>query len=490
MAYPPQEASRRQMQRVLQSSAFRNAHTLQQLLQFLVAQAYGPDGEKLKEYTIGVEAFSRPQDFDPKTDPIVRVQTHRLRQKLKEYYETDGRHDPIVIDIPKGHYLPTLEDFASHAHKNGHSLLPEMDIGTSNADAIAGYDIETRSRLHRRSFGRLFSRRNLITAAAVVAIFTAGLLIGSRQLRFANRRVTASASSTMSFNPGTEPVKAFWASLLGNDPRPIIAHADAVFLLDSHNDLFSFPYGATEYRGSLVNPHVAGQFAADPGLVTKAGKLYYEDSYLGAGDLDAVAILSNLFGQMGLKPIIEPGMELTPEDFKQHNVILVGSSFQSFAESQFNTVGDFTFVDPNPRMGDWNGIIVNAHPRPGEQAVYRTERDPVTQVLKTDHALITVQPGVVSGRYIVDLGGLDTTGCAGAAMFSTSADGLEKLKQALAAQRIQGMDGGPPLFQALLSVRLEKGNEVLGTSLLTVDPLFPEHESPQAGKGTKSSPSK
>lgn len=489
MAFPTQEASQRQVQRVLQSSAFRNAHTLQQLLQFLVAQAYSTDREKLKEYTIGVEAFSRPQDFDPKTDPIVRVQTHRLRQKLKEYYETDGRHDPILIDIPKGHYLPTLGDLVPPAHKNGAPPLL-AGMGASNADATACYDLETRSPRNPGFFRRLFSRRNLIAAAAAAALFTAGLLIGNREFHLATRRVTASASSEMSFNPGTEPVKAFWASLLGNDPTPIIAHADAVFLLDSHNDLFSFPYGATEYRGSLVNPHVAGQFASNPALVAKAGKLYYEDSYLGAGDLDAVAILSNLFGQMGLKPIIEPGRELTPEDFKQHNVILVGSSFQSFAESQFNTVGDFTFVDPNPHMGDWNGIIVNAHPRPGEQAIYRTERDPVTQVLKTDHALITVQPGVVSGRYIVDLGGLDTTGCAGAAMFSTSVDGLEKLKGALAAQRIHGTDGGPPLFQALLSVRLEKGNEVLENSLLTVSPLFPEHEGPQAAKGTKSSPSK
>ena len=65
--------------------------------------------EGLKEYTIGVEAFGRKQDFDPKTDTIVRVQIHRLRQKLKEYYDAEGSRDPILIEIPKGHYLPSFE---------------------------------------------------------------------------------------------------------------------------------------------------------------------------------------------------------------------------------------------------------------------------------------------------------------------------------------------------------------------------------------------
>jgi hypothetical protein len=480
------------MQRILQSSAFRNAHTLQQLLQFLVSQAYGPDAEKLKEYTIGVEAFSRPQDFDPKTDPIVRVQTHRLRQKLKEYYETDGRYDPILIEIPKGHYLPTFEEVTSHAHNDGHPLLSEMNTGTSDADPTSGYDVEINGSQSRPKPGplrKLFSRRNVVTVAAAAALFTAGLLIGSKHLRFGAATETEAASSGISFNPTTEPVKAFWANLVGNDKTPIIAHADAIFLLDSHNDLFYFPHGASDYRGAPVDPQLAQKFAADPALVAKAGKLYYEDVYLGSGDLDAVAILSDLFGRMGLKPIIEAGKQLTPEDFEQHNVILVGSSFQSYAVSQFNSEGDFTFVNPNPRGSDWGGTIVNSHPRPGEESVYRTERDPVTGVLKTDHALITIQPGVVPGRYVVDLGGLDTTGCAGAARFATSATGVEELKKTLDAQGIHGANGGPPLFQALLSVRLEKGDEVLGTSLLTVHPLFSSSKASPSPKGSRSSSS-
>ncbi|MGB6742318.1 MAG: hypothetical protein WBE38_01590, partial [Terracidiphilus sp.] len=71
---PAQEQRQRQIQRILQSAAFRNATMLQQLLQFLTVWAYERSAETLKEYTIGVEALGRPHDFDPKIDTIVRVQ--------------------------------------------------------------------------------------------------------------------------------------------------------------------------------------------------------------------------------------------------------------------------------------------------------------------------------------------------------------------------------------------------------------------------------
>jgi hypothetical protein len=466
------------MQRIFESAEFRNAHNLQQLLQFLVVQAYGPDPESLKEYTIGVEAFGRPQDFDPKTDPIVRVQTHRLRQKLKEYYDTDGRHDPILIEIPKGHYLPT---FAALAVPNGssgsHAAAHAPDADAAGAPSANGSDTHGfQAPPARRRFAWPLYRRIALASAVVLAVFAAGFWFGIRQSPSAAARNTASASSELSFNPSTDPVKAFWADLLGSDSTPVIAYPDAVFLLDDSNDLFRFRHGASDFRGAPVDPHLAQEFASNPSLIAKAGKLYYENAYLGAGELNAVGMLANLFGRMGLKPDVEPGKDLTPDDLKQHNVVLLGSSFQSFAVAQLNTMGDFSFRNPDTRLEEWRGVIVNAHPRPGEASVYRTERDPVTQVLETDHALITVEPGVVPGRYIADFGGLDTTGTEGAVLFATSKSGIQELSRALAAQGIHGGNGAPPLFQALLSVRLEKGYEVLGASLITVHPLSSAHK--------------
>jgi hypothetical protein len=441
---------------------------LQQLFQYLATKAYDIGSETLKEYTIGVEAFSRPNHFDPKTDTIVRVQIHRLRQKLKEYYETDGIHDPILIDIPKGHYLPVFEELEAAEAALDREHAPKRDLASSN-----GYHAEEEVLQNGQKQRRAGSpvAVNAMIAAAGVAIFAAGIWIGSTRFRAGIANSAATVSSQANFEKSPDPVKVFWASFLGNDPTPVIAYPDAVFLLDNFNDLFRYRQGATDFRGAPVDPHVAQEFASNPALVARAGQLYYENSYLGFGELKAVGMLSNLFGQMGLKPVIKPSREVTVDDLKQHNVIMLGSSSQNLAVAHFSTMGDFSFQNPSGRLEQWRGMIVNAHPRPNEASVYRTERDPNTLVLRADYSLITVQPGIIPGRYIVDLGGLDTTGSEGAVLFATSRTGIDELDHVLGFPGKSGSKNTFPTFQALLRVRLDKGYDVLGASLVTVHPL-------------------
>jgi hypothetical protein len=66
----------------------------------------------VKEYTIGVEVFGRGDSFDPRTDTIVRVQARRLRSKLEEFYDVDGATDGVVIELPKGGYVPRFRQAA------------------------------------------------------------------------------------------------------------------------------------------------------------------------------------------------------------------------------------------------------------------------------------------------------------------------------------------------------------------------------------------
>ena len=481
---PPAEQCQQQVHRIIHSTTFRNALTLQQLFQFLADKAIAGAKEGLKEYTIGVEAFGRKQDFDPKTDPIVRVQIHRLRQKLKEYYDTEGCHDPILIEIPKGHYLPSFEGATVPVADPDHTTTPQLDTTFSVATQFLGHNAESggsETPKEGSSFSRLSSRRTAIAAAAIV-VFTAGFWAGSKQIRNGTGGETPSSNPELAFGKSADPVKVFWARFLGDDPAPVIAYPDAVFLLDDSNDLFRFRQGASDSRGARVDPHLARQFASNPSLVAQAGPLYYENGYTGTGELQGVAMLTSLFGQMGVKATIKPSRDITPDDLKQHNVILLGSPFQNIAVAQLLSVGDFTFDNPDSRREQWRAQILNAHPRADESSTYHTERDPTTQVLKTDYSLISIQPGVVLGRHIAVLGGLDTKGTEGSTMFVTSRPGIEKLFKALAASGESGVKGEVPPFQALVRVRLGKGYQVLEADLIAVHKFHSQN--PNGADGT------
>lgn len=78
------------------------------LLRFLIEESLAGRGAEIKEYSLGVLVFDRGDSFDPRIDPIVRVEARRLRTKLAAYFESEGREEPLVIEIPSGSYQPKL----------------------------------------------------------------------------------------------------------------------------------------------------------------------------------------------------------------------------------------------------------------------------------------------------------------------------------------------------------------------------------------------
>jgi hypothetical protein len=478
------EDNQQQLQRILHSNTLRNSLTLQQLLQYLATKAIEGHAEGLKEYTIGLEAFGRKPDFDPKTDTIVRVQTHRLRQKLKEYYKEEGIQDPVVVDIPRGHYHPTFQpraaDLPEQQEPDTDELSSVVDLETTATAASSSAQEPVDEKVIPDSVSsqvrRYFPGPITVTALLILTLVI-GYFFGSSQVHSAITGNTLQSSANRFTRQPADPVKAFWAVLLGSDPSPIIAYPSAVFLLDDSNDLLRFRQGASDNRGARVDSHLARQFASNPTLVAKAGQLYYEDGYTGTGELESVAMLTTLFAQMGLKPLIKTSRNITPDDLQQHTVILLGSPFQNIAVAQLLAVGDFTFQNPDSRREQWRAQIVNARPEPNENPVYHTERDPDTEVLKRDYSIISIQPGVVEGHNIAVIGGLDTKGTEGATRFITSRSGVAKLSTALAGKGLHITNGGStakedvPSFQALVLVHLEKGDQVLSTELTALHPL-------------------
>lgn len=102
------EEVRAELDRVLASDIFRSAPQLTAFLSYVVEQALAGRAGELKGYTIAVEAFGRPAEFDPQSDPIVRVEAGRLRKALNLYFAAEGVRDPVRIAIPVGAYVPSF----------------------------------------------------------------------------------------------------------------------------------------------------------------------------------------------------------------------------------------------------------------------------------------------------------------------------------------------------------------------------------------------
>lgn len=103
------EASSAQIQRILQSKAFRTSEVHRNLLNYLAEKSLSGDAENVKEYTVGLDVFSKPSSYDPRQESTVRMHVARLRQKLSEYYRTEGVDDPIIVDLPKGGFRVVFE---------------------------------------------------------------------------------------------------------------------------------------------------------------------------------------------------------------------------------------------------------------------------------------------------------------------------------------------------------------------------------------------
>jgi TolB-like protein/Tfp pilus assembly protein PilF len=114
--------------KILQSAAFADSVRMTRFLSFAVDEALRGNIAGLKETVIGTEVFDRTPSYDPRLDPIVRVEARRLRSKLRQYYEAEGITDEVLIDLPKGGYAPVF-------HRR--EIVAQPAVGVTNDATIA-----------------------------------------------------------------------------------------------------------------------------------------------------------------------------------------------------------------------------------------------------------------------------------------------------------------------------------------------------------------
>ena len=182
-------AERLELAAVLASPTFARAQRLVKLLEYICDRHFEGRDAQVCEYSIATEVLGRPTDFDPAEDAIARVEIHRLRKKLREYYAAEGSHQPLKIIIPPGMYTPVFQQDGNSTAPpvNGNTLAEPVQPMTEPAVAPALVEPEprpaaaaTRPR-RKRWFWLLAAAIFVIIIAAAAVTVTALRNAASRQ---------------------------------------------------------------------------------------------------------------------------------------------------------------------------------------------------------------------------------------------------------------------------------------------------------------------
>jgi hypothetical protein len=216
-------ANQTQVQRIIQSKAFRTSELHRNLLQYLAEKSLSGSADGLKEYTVGLDVFAKPASYDPRQESVVRMHVARLRQKLAEYYRTEGVDDPVIVDIPKGAFEVTFEP---------------REI------AIEQFSVVTPEELPRAEPKRR-TEKILITLTVVAAVCAATLGFQLWRMRSVARVGASADSAAVTLTP---ELQQLWGSILNTD-RPLM------ICLTASN-------GSTG-AGTASGAFLLGQFLAD-----------------------------------------------------------------------------------------------------------------------------------------------------------------------------------------------------------------------------------
>jgi hypothetical protein len=321
------EAARRaQVERIFRSKAFRSSDVLRHLLSYLVDASLAGTADDLKEYTVAVDALGKPSSYDPRQESAVRMQVGRLRQKLAEYYRTEGVDDLIVVDLPKGGFRVVFEP-----RKAAFEQVPLPDTVVE--------EIPAGSRGSWR-------RREIVLALCLVAAL-AGLAF------FATRYRQTKAANGEAVVPWTPEIRQLWEPILSSNRPLVVCIATPLSVLIpgygfvrefAVNDWEDVPKskGIAALKEALHAPTVQPTFG-----------------YTGVGTATAALLLGQFLGARQKSLVVTRANLLSLPELMEENVVFLGP-LTGDREIRALRVDQEILLEPDG--------IRNLHPRPGEPA--------------------------------------------------------------------------------------------------------------------------
>jgi hypothetical protein len=375
-----------ELRRILASATFAHSDALRRLLAYLGEKSLAGEGSGLKEYTIGVEAFGKPDDYNPQEDPTVRVLASKLRHKLEDYYRTEGHDSAVRIELPKGHYR--LE-FLRRAPESAASWPP-----AASAEV----------RKWRRICWLLSAA---LVAVAVIATVWAGLLLQNR---------TATARGGAAWTPELELI---WRPYLEGNRPVLIALGTPLFT--------KFAQGF--FRDPRLNLWEEAEGSERLREVQKAlGSSYASPSYnyTGVGEASGTFLLTRLLAPRRPNLLLKRSAAFSWEDLSTHNAIFLGSP------KYIPRLKDIPFQQDFVIEG---GSLHSLRPQPGEPREFPEVWTPNHAAILEDFALVTHLPGLHGRGEITVLAASSTEGTWAATEYVTNPSHAKELVARLGAVR-------------------------------------------------------
>jgi hypothetical protein len=383
------------IQRIANSRHFKGSVRLRDFLFYIADCAIRNAPEDATEQQIGFRVFGRSPGYNSSEDSIVRSHARLLRQKLASYFAEEGRDEPIMVDVPKGHYLPVFR--LKQADATVTLSQPSPMVSPPTASPIAESPITPRP-----------SRWKWIAACLLGVVVLQGVILSGTWLK---RSAPAHDNA----------VDRLWKAFLTDDP-PLVVFSNALFVGDSKRGLSYAP--AT---GETLNHD-------SPSLV---------DTYTGIGELAAVYTLTRLFDAHQAHFILKRSRLMTWDEAKTRNLVFIGSTAENPSLSALQSKQDFTITATPESAG-----IVNHHPRPGEPAVYTRPEHPLSR----DYAILALLPGMQAGERILVFSGLTTFGTQAAVDFVCRQETAADL-----VRQISGPKGEIRPFEAVIETTVTGG---------------------------------
>jgi hypothetical protein len=401
--------------RILQGGTFRNAPSSRRLLKYLVDRSLAGDADQLKEYTIGVDSFHKPGDYDPRLDSTVRIQIGRLRQKLAEYYREEGKDDQLIIDLPKGRFSLICEPrSAAVAAAVSAEEAPEPALGPATMPPS-------------RSLWRLgaLALAGLCLMMIAVAIYS-----------YSKLRAVQNASAAL----WSSDLAELWRPFLDTG-RPLIIAVGSPLFLQFENKALYRDLSIEKPDDILKSP----QFnAVSKALGSRESRpVHY---YAAVGDVSAMFLLGQRLGPRHPGMSVVRSSQLQWQQLADANVLFLGPP-RFFGDK----LGSLPVPLEITEVADGFRVV---HPRSGEPSFFKF-RDPPGFFAEDGEAcvLITHTAGPVGNTDVMTFASNSTFGRVGAIDAFTDTGFTKTL-----VARMRDASGHiPQYFQVLLKVRYKGG---------------------------------